>query len=81
MNTLEQIKQEINLLDEGASQKESDVLRVLMDQITSLYFDDVDHINNVINGDDDCLNGMEQDSGFYETVRNIQDRSVCFLSE
>ena len=40
-----------------------------------------EELDDLIKGEDDCLEGEDQESIFYEEVRNIQDDIIGFFGE
>lgn len=79
----ESIKSEINNLKIDATEKEMEALNILHDQ-----FDKAgnaswtkEELETELKQENDILDDFEQDSGFYESVRFIQDSIIGFFGE
>jgi len=80
------IMSEIEKLRINASETEADCLNCLTDQVKDIYMQlfnnpvPIHEIKNLLKGNLDCLNVLDQDTEFYENVRNIQDQIICYFS-
>lgn len=71
------------ILDLGIdwSPQENRALLALKAQLHEFDFAEIsrEDLATVLKEDCDVLNGFEQDSVFFEVVRNIQDEMICFF--
>ncbi len=80
---LNKIQDQINLQKEIASEVEMEALIALHDQLgrASSAEWSKEELSELLKSENDILDGFEQDTGFYEEVRNIQDQIITSFGE
>ncbi len=81
--TYQTLQNEINELKiDFTSESEIDALNELHNQFNLLSASnlDEDEISDMVKGEFDVLTHFDQDTYFYESIRNIQDSMINFFS-
>jgi hypothetical protein len=83
MNSLNTIETQINLQKELANESEMKALMELHEQLLRVANSEwsLNDLSDFIKSESDVLDGFEQDTGFFETVRNIQDQIINAFGE
>ena len=81
--TYSEINEMIFNLKVDANEKELECLNTLHDQFNKAGNAEftINELSEFLKSENDCLDGLEQDSWFYEDVRNIQDAIINYFSE
>lgn len=77
----ESINEEINLLKEGAGSEEAQALIKIQEQLISLLNSNISGVDvaGMLLSDDDALEDIDQDTGFYEAARNLQHSIINYF--